>query len=673
MQGNTETPLTTTAQPGALQISKSYSEILSSPAVISTLAGRGQLTPSPLQAQAMAAILLGSDTIITCDQSRERCITIGLCIADFKARPGRADTTLIVGDIGSDDRADFMGLADFGLSVAFLENRGEAPKNTGYSILAGAPQTISSAAADGAISLSSFGRLVILAAQPLSTSDEGACEAILRSASEHNLQKIWFGCEHAPASLARFFQSPQQVIAQSCAHKIPVSHVYYEVGSELLAKPNVLAQAIEGAGFPPTIIFCNTPSDTDFVHVMLRKRGISSLKLIGHLPQFKVSKVARDLASREITALVATDIGARGVEVDDIPLVINHSIPSDPEVYLHRAGHSDTAAVARTVVSLVSPMDIGSFHYLKKIVHLDFKKVEPPSEDEILAQKLRALREKAAEFVKTCSPAIQRLADAVLEGPNKAELLALLLHNTFNAQAPQAPATQHEGERGQFRDDDRRGGGDSDRWGGGDSDRWGGGDRARGRDDRSRGQRRGRYGGDDEQSDIEGRGGRNRGEDDFISSNGDSEHRAPEPRSGGRSPERRVDAPPPPVRDVRVYLGHGTKNGLTEDILMAHFREKCGLADDAVRRVTMRGSYAFVDFSEEAVDGALEKLETTNLVEGEKLFARKAAILTSGRGGGAAAGEDEFRPSTAQQAVGAEEDLDAVNDQDSGDDGEENY
>ncbi len=92
-----------------------------------------------------------------------------------------------------------------------------------------------------------------------------------------------------------------------------MEHIYYEVGTSLLAKPQALCDLVEYEAGSTCVVFCNSPSDADFADVILKKRGIASLKLIGYVPQIKLSKAIQQLENGEITALVLTDVAARGV------------------------------------------------------------------------------------------------------------------------------------------------------------------------------------------------------------------------------------------------------------------------------------------------------------------------------------------------------------------------
>jgi superfamily II DNA/RNA helicase len=100
--------------------------------------------------------------------------------------------------------------------------------------------------------------------------------------------------------------------------------------------------------------------------VILKKRGIPSIKLVGYVPQIKLSKAIQQVQKGEISALVLTDVAARGVPLEEFDVVVNYSVPTDPEVYFHRYA-TETECKTKKVVSLVAALDLSNFHYLKKL------------------------------------------------------------------------------------------------------------------------------------------------------------------------------------------------------------------------------------------------------------------------------------------------------------------
>ena len=170
-----------------------------------------------------------------------------------------------------------------------------------------------------------------------SLSDIEAVLTILRELRK-DAQLVLFGEEQSPpfAALGKGFLRNPQTCPIKGAKKQTMEHLYYEVGTSLLAKPQALCDILELEGGNTCIVFCNSPSDADFADVILKKRGIPSIKLVGYVPQIKLSKAIQQIQKKEVMALVLTDVAARGVPIEEFHVVVNYSVPTDPEVYFHR-------------------------------------------------------------------------------------------------------------------------------------------------------------------------------------------------------------------------------------------------------------------------------------------------------------------------------------------------
>jgi hypothetical protein len=433
-----------------------------------------------------------------------------------------------------------------------------------------------------------------------------------------------------------------------------MEHIYYEVGTSLLAKPQALCDLVEFEAGHSCVVFCNSPSDADFADVILKKRGLSSLKLIGYVPQIKLSKAIQQLQKKEITALVLTDVAARGVPLEEFEVVINYSIPTDPEVYFQRfiaEGETKT----KKVLSLVSAMDITNFHFLKKLGKAEFVQAEPPTADQVMAGKFDQLRDQAAARVEAGEPALTELVDKVLADSKSREIVSYLLNNTLTVipalRAATAPARDERSdlEEDEFEDDSsqpdfdklerggRRGGGrDRDRRegrGGGDRDRGGrGGERG------NRGGRGGRYqndfAGEDRQPSFRGEGegsgderrgrGRDRGDRGERGERGQYES-----RDGGRR-QRQPRKPMVVDKEARLYVGSGSNQGVSADALKEQVASACGVAAEEVHRVSVRGAYSFIDVSDKVADDVVEKLAQADLPgsKGGKYFVKRAVTLS---------------------------------------------
>src|SRR5690606_34583084 len=92
--------------------------------------------------------------------------------------------------------------------------------------------------------------------------------------------------------------------------------------------------------------------------------------------------------SKALQAIVATDVAARGIDVNDITHVINYELPDDPEVYTHRSGRTARAGKSGICMSLVTPKEIGTIRQIERIVKSTFHKCDIPDGPEVIRKHL---------------------------------------------------------------------------------------------------------------------------------------------------------------------------------------------------------------------------------------------------------------------------------------------
>ncbi len=106
------------------------------------------------------------------------------------------------------------------------------------------------------------------------------------------------------------------------------------------------------------IVFCNTKRYTEIVAKRLRMNGIECEFIMGDLPQIKRLKIIEDVKSGKNAVLVATDVAARGLDVEDLSLVVNYDLPNETENYIHRIGRTGRAGKSGKAITLASEQDV---------------------------------------------------------------------------------------------------------------------------------------------------------------------------------------------------------------------------------------------------------------------------------------------------------------------------
>ena len=174
-----------------------------------------------------------------------------------------------------------------------------------------------------------------------------------------------------------------------------VSHEFYLVGSRdrypalkrlADANPNIFA-----------VIFCRTKRDTQKVAEKLIEDGYNASALHGDLSQNQRDLVMKSFRNKQIQMLVATDVAARGIDVDDITHVINYQLPDEIETYTHRSGRTGRAGKTGLSMVIITKSEQRKIKSIEKMIQKQFVKKEIPQGMDICEVQLRALAQKIHE------------------------------------------------------------------------------------------------------------------------------------------------------------------------------------------------------------------------------------------------------------------------------------
>ena len=136
------------------------------------------------------------------------------------------------------------------------------------------------------------------------------------------------------------------------------------------------------------IIFCRTRRETQEVADKLIRDGYNAESLHGGLSQSQRDHVMQKFKRRNLQLLVATDVAARGLDVNDLSHVINYNLPDDPEVYTHRSGRTGRAGKQGISLCITNTKEVKRVKEIEKVSQITFERKEVPGPDEILEKKL---------------------------------------------------------------------------------------------------------------------------------------------------------------------------------------------------------------------------------------------------------------------------------------------
>jgi superfamily II DNA/RNA helicase len=136
-------------------------------------------------------------------------------------------------------------------------------------------------------------------------------------------------------------------------------------------KVEVLARVLQAEGRGLTIVFCRTKRSCDQVSTTLTTKGFAAAAVHGDLGQGQRERAMRAFRSGKVDVLVATDVAARGLDVDDVTHVVNYECPEDEKAYLHRIGRTGRAGREGVAVTFVDWADLHRWKLINEALHLE--------------------------------------------------------------------------------------------------------------------------------------------------------------------------------------------------------------------------------------------------------------------------------------------------------------
>ncbi len=202
---------------------------------------------------------------------------------------------------------------------------------------------------------------------------------------------------------------------------------FYEVHPR--AKFDALLRLIDFHSFRSGVIFCNTQRMVDELADDLQAQGVPSDRLHGGIAQAQRTRVMNKFKKAGFEFLVATDVAARGIDVNDLELVVNYDLPYDPEDYVHRIGRTGRAGKSGMAVTLVGGRDLRKIQFLERFARTKIRRGTLPTAGEIGEKRTDALLARVRSVLaegswRPHSSTVDRLLE---EGVDSTELAAALL------------------------------------------------------------------------------------------------------------------------------------------------------------------------------------------------------------------------------------------------------
>ena len=251
-----------------------------------------------------------------------------------------------------------------------------------------------------------------------------------------NDKQTWLFSATMPKEVARiakeFMHKPIEItVGTKNAASTNIKHEYYLVAGR--ERYNALKRLSDTQPDIYSIVFCRTKRDTQRVAEKLIEDGYSAGALHGDLSQNQRDLVMKAFRAKQIKTLVATDVAARGIDVDNISHVIHYQLPDEIETYTHRSGRTGRASSTGTSMIILTKGELGKIRTLERIINAKIASQEIPDVNAILSRQLQHFAEKikATEVNDEIDGYLEEV-NAILGDFSKDELVKKLMSVEFN-------------------------------------------------------------------------------------------------------------------------------------------------------------------------------------------------------------------------------------------------
>jgi ATP-dependent RNA helicase DeaD len=206
--------------------------------------------------------------------------------------------------------------------------------------------------------------------------------------------------------------------------------IYFEVRDS--DKFDALTRIIDVEAEFYGIVFCRTKVAVDELVTRLTQRGYAAEGLHGDVSQAQREKILKKFKGKQVTILVATDVAARGIDINNLTHVINYSLPQDSESYVHRIGRTGRAGNTGTAITFISSSEYRQFMMMQREIKVDIKKVPIPTAQHVVEIKKNRIKDELAEIIENENyTEYTKMAAELLQDQSPEVAMAALLRLAF--------------------------------------------------------------------------------------------------------------------------------------------------------------------------------------------------------------------------------------------------
>ena len=431
-----------------------FSEFDLQPQLVQTIADIGYAAPTPIQSTVIPAMVAGQDVIGQSQTGSGKTAAFALPILHNLQTGQRQVQSLVVTPTRelAIQVADAMHTYGRQTGVRVLAVYGGQPYDRqirhlkkGVEIVVGTPGRLLDLIRRNVLKLDQVATVVLDEAdEMLSMGFIADIEAILdQTASSRQTALFSATLPQRILRLAKKYMNTPQSFKIKCKQLTveTVEQRYYLVNEA--DKLAALTRLFEIEPITSALIFARTRIGTTELANELALRGFPAEALNGDMSQDARGLVLNRFRDNKLKVLVATDVAARGLDIDDISHVINYDLPPDPEVYVHRIGRTGRAGKAGIAITLLTPKERWGLNRIERLTKQKITPMMLPSTEDIKLRREAQLLEKMTVWLRRarCSRERELVAQLLEDGHDLAEVaaVALKLARAEEKQRPIAP------------------------------------------------------------------------------------------------------------------------------------------------------------------------------------------------------------------------------------------
>ncbi len=410
--------------------------------------------PTPIQASAIPLVLSGSDIIGQAQTGTGKTAAFGIPIVE-KCRKGRHPFAIVleptrelavqvaqeINRIGKYRKVTVLPVYG-GKSI---ENQIKALKR-GVDVVVGTPGRIIDHMNRNTLSLSDIAVVVLDEAdEMLNMGFIDDIEIILKATPAARQTLLFSATMPQPIMniAKRYMKTPEKVRTSAKGVIVPkIKQVFYEVKEG--DKIDALSRLLDVEDPQLAIVFCHTKREVDEVAMKLQQMGYNANALHGDFTQARRDEVMHKFKNGLLDVLVATDVAARGLDIQNVTHVINYNIPQNPENYIHRIGRTGRAGKAGMAITLVTPREYRHLKLIEKTAQTTIGRKKLPSTEDVIKAREKGILKDISEIIgnKKHSDYLQ-MVKGLAEEFSSGDIAAAALFAAYG-EAKEQPADYHE-------------------------------------------------------------------------------------------------------------------------------------------------------------------------------------------------------------------------------------